>query len=107
MPTLEDAIILAAENHQGQTDQAGQSYILHPLAVMLRMNTETERIAAPRGHRRRDPPGEGALRRLGGRARSVRARALEVLGSPITLTASWKHGEQWLEHSGSPAGAVR
>ena len=46
MPTLEDAIILAAENHQGQTDQAGQSYILHPLAVMLRMNTETERIAA-------------------------------------------------------------
>jgi len=46
MPTLEDAIILAAENHKGTTDKAGQSYILHPLPVMLRMNTETERIAA-------------------------------------------------------------
>ena len=46
MPTLEDAIMLAAEKHRLQRDLGGEPYILHPLAVMLRMSTETERIAA-------------------------------------------------------------
>ena len=36
MPTLEDAIALAVEAHRGQRDKAGQTYILHPLRVMMR-----------------------------------------------------------------------
>jgi (p)ppGpp synthase/HD superfamily hydrolase len=44
MPTLEHAIALAVEAHQGQVDKAGQPYILHPLRVMFRLETELERI---------------------------------------------------------------
>jgi (p)ppGpp synthase/HD superfamily hydrolase len=43
--TLEDAILLAATKHIGQVDKAGAMYILHPLRVMFRLNTEEERIA--------------------------------------------------------------
>jgi (p)ppGpp synthase/HD superfamily hydrolase len=46
MPTLEDAIALAVEAHRGQRDKAGQTYILHPLRVMMRLETEAERMAA-------------------------------------------------------------
>ena len=46
MPTLEDAISLAMEAHRGQRDKAGAPYILHPLRVMLSMETETEMIVA-------------------------------------------------------------
>ena len=46
MSTLERAIGLSAEAHAGQFDKAGQPYILHPLRVMLRVNTEEERIVA-------------------------------------------------------------
>ncbi|WP_224242006.1 HD domain-containing protein [Hyalangium gracile] len=46
MPTLEDAIALAVEAHRGQRDKAGQSYILHPLRVMMRLETDAERMAA-------------------------------------------------------------
>ena len=46
MATLERAIAIAAAAHAGQLDKAGQPYILHPLRVMLRVNTEEERIAA-------------------------------------------------------------
>lgn len=42
MPTLEDAIALALEAHRGQTDKAGSPYILHPLRVMLRLQTDLE-----------------------------------------------------------------
>jgi (p)ppGpp synthase/HD superfamily hydrolase len=45
MATLEKAILIAVEAHQGQKDKAGESYILHPLRVMLRMSSETERVA--------------------------------------------------------------
>lgn len=44
MPTLEDAIALAVQAHRGQTDRAGQPYILHPLRAMLRLTGEEERI---------------------------------------------------------------
>jgi (p)ppGpp synthase/HD superfamily hydrolase len=40
------AIALAAEYHSGQIDKAGLPYILHPLRVMLRMDTSTERAIA-------------------------------------------------------------
>ena len=46
MPTLEDAIALAVEAHKGQRDKAGQTYILHPLRVMIRLDTDAERMAA-------------------------------------------------------------
>lgn len=45
-PTLEDAIALAVEAHRGQRDKAGQTYILHPLRVMMRLETEPERMVA-------------------------------------------------------------
>jgi (p)ppGpp synthase/HD superfamily hydrolase len=44
--TLERAIAIAAKAHEGQVDKAGAPYILHPLRVMLRMNTTDERMAA-------------------------------------------------------------
>lgn len=43
-PTLEDAIRLAVEAHYGQRDRNGQPYILHPLRMMFRLETDTERI---------------------------------------------------------------
>ncbi|MBM7118644.1 GTP pyrophosphokinase [Archangium primigenium] len=46
MPTLEDALALALEAHRGQRDKAGQVYLLHPLRVMLRLESETERMVA-------------------------------------------------------------
>ena len=46
MPSLEDAISLATEAHRDQKDKANAPYILHPLRVMLRMETETDRIIA-------------------------------------------------------------
>lgn len=46
MSTLERAIQIAAQAHAGQFDKAGQPYILHPLRVMLRVDSELERMAA-------------------------------------------------------------
>ena len=46
MSTLEHAIALAAKAHEGQKDKAGEPYILHPLRMMLKLNTREERIAA-------------------------------------------------------------
>jgi len=43
-PTLEETIRLAVEAHYGQRDRAGEPYILHPLRVMFRLQTETEKI---------------------------------------------------------------
>ncbi|EJN26917.1 hypothetical protein PMI36_00808 [Pseudomonas sp. GM79] len=44
--TLERAIAIAAAAHEGQMDKGGAPYILHPLRVMLRVNTLEERIVA-------------------------------------------------------------
>lgn len=44
--TLEIAIEIAAKAHAGQKDKGGQDYILHPLRVMMRMETNEQRIVA-------------------------------------------------------------
>jgi len=46
MPALEDAIALAVAAHHGQRDKADQTYILHPLRVMMRLDTDEERTVA-------------------------------------------------------------
>jgi (p)ppGpp synthase/HD superfamily hydrolase len=44
--TLEKAIEIALSAHKNQVDKDGRPYILHPLRVMLQMDTEVEQIAA-------------------------------------------------------------
>lgn len=46
MSCIERAIMIAATAHAGQVDKAGQPYILHPIRVMMQMETEEERIVA-------------------------------------------------------------
>jgi len=46
MATLERAIALAAQAHEGQVDRAGAPYILHPLRMMLSVDTPEARMAA-------------------------------------------------------------
>ena len=46
MPVLEDAILLAVGAHRGQGNRGGHPYVLHPLRVMLRMDSEMERMVA-------------------------------------------------------------
>ena len=41
---LEKTIKIAVEAHTGQVDKGGNPYILHPLRVMLSLDTEEERI---------------------------------------------------------------
>lgn len=43
---LEKALEIALKAHRGQVDKGGKPYILHPLAVMMRMETEEEQIVA-------------------------------------------------------------
>lgn len=46
MSTLERAIAIAVQAHEGQTDKNGQPYILHPLRMMLRFRSEAEMMVA-------------------------------------------------------------
>ena len=46
MSLLEKAIAIAVEAHQGKKDKAGTTYILHPLRVMFRVDSEDEKIVA-------------------------------------------------------------
>ena len=46
MATVEDAVSVAARAHRGQKDKAGAPYLLHPLRMMLRMDTEAAMMAA-------------------------------------------------------------
>lgn len=45
MPNLEHALDLAHRAHAGQKDRYGAPFILHPLRVMMRLQTEPEKIA--------------------------------------------------------------
>src|SRR5918912_706704 len=44
--TVEDAVSIAARAHRGQKDKAGAPYLLHPLRMMLRMDSEAAMMAA-------------------------------------------------------------
>ena len=44
MSTLQRAIEIAVSAHKGQLDKGGQPYVLHPLRVMLRLQSDDERI---------------------------------------------------------------
>jgi hypothetical protein len=46
MATLEIAIELAARAHAGQKDRSGLCYILHPIRVMMRQESDDARIVA-------------------------------------------------------------
>lgn len=46
MSLLDKAILIAAKVHEGQEDKYGRPYILHPLRVMMRVNTDIEKIVA-------------------------------------------------------------
>jgi (p)ppGpp synthase/HD superfamily hydrolase len=46
MSTLERAIAIAVEAHAGQKDKSGAAYILHPLRVMARVNSDAEKTVA-------------------------------------------------------------
>ena len=46
MATIEKALQIAARAHEGQRDKEGQPYILHPLRVMARVETDAERVVA-------------------------------------------------------------
>lgn len=42
--SLEKAIQIAVEAHAGTKDKGGKAYILHPISVMMRVETEEEKI---------------------------------------------------------------
>ena len=46
MSVLEHAISIAVCAHAGETSENGEPYILHPLRVMLSMQTNEERVVA-------------------------------------------------------------
>jgi (p)ppGpp synthase/HD superfamily hydrolase len=46
MPTLEDAIIFAAEAHRGQKDRADEPYIMHPARVMAQLKGDDLQMIA-------------------------------------------------------------
>jgi len=90
LPTLEDAIALAALAHHGQKDKAGAPYILHPLRVMLRMTNDVERMVAVLHDVVEDTPYTlEALRRLGFPA--------EVVEAVDALTRREDEGESYEE----------
>jgi len=46
MSTLQRAIEIAVTAHRDQTTKDGQPYVIHPLTLMMRVDSENEKIAA-------------------------------------------------------------
>ena len=47
---VEKAITIAVNAHRGQRDKSGAAYILHPLRLMPRMESDAERVVAVLGN---------------------------------------------------------
>lgn len=46
MSLVEKSLAIALDAYKGQVDKAGQPYILHPLRLMAKMETEAEQVVA-------------------------------------------------------------
>jgi (p)ppGpp synthase/HD superfamily hydrolase len=46
MSTLDKAILIAVQAHQDQKDRYGKAYILHPIRLMMKMDSVQEQIVA-------------------------------------------------------------
>lgn len=46
MNLIEKSLAIALKAHEGQTDKAGEAYILHPLRIMAKMDSEFARSVA-------------------------------------------------------------
>ena len=46
MSTVETALRIAAEAHEGQVDKGGEPYVFHPIRMALSLNSREERIVA-------------------------------------------------------------
>jgi hypothetical protein len=93
---LERAVALAAQAHAGQVDKAGEPYILHPLRMMLTLQTPEERIVAVLHDVCEDCPGwtfdrpreEGFSDRIVKALDSVTKRAGEIYEAFIARAAA-------------------
>ncbi len=79
---LEVALRIALEAHAGARDKGGAPYVLHPLRMMMAMNSDAERMAALLHDSVEDGPGWSfaRLRREGMPARVV--SAVRLLSKP-------------------------
>ncbi|MBN2222717.1 MAG: GTP pyrophosphokinase [Vallitaleaceae bacterium] len=46
MSTLDKAILIAAQAHAGQKDRSGKPYILHPIRLMMNVDSDEEKVVA-------------------------------------------------------------
>lgn len=46
MDSVETAVQMALDAHEGQTDKSGETYILHPLRLMQKVETREQKIVA-------------------------------------------------------------
>lgn len=79
---IEDAIAIAASVHKGDKDKAGAPYIMHPLRIMMKMNSEAAKIVAVlhdvvEDSRTKPPADRWPLERL--RAEGFTVEVLEAL----------------------------
>lgn len=79
MITLERAIALAAQAHEGVKDRGGSPYILHPLRIMLAQDTLDAMIVAVMHDVLEDVDGWGEARLLAEGFTEAHIRALEAL----------------------------